>query len=53
MCGNQQASEVLFKLFKQDMLKFWPPPKVLQAQTMLLYNIYSIFPTGFLKLPLV
>lgn len=50
---NQQASEVLLKFFKQNMRKCWHHSKILKAQTILLDNIYSIFPKGFLKLPLV
>lgn len=52
-CRNQQASEVLLKFFKQNMRKCWHHSKILKAQTILLDNIYSIVPKGFLKLPLV
>lgn len=49
---NQQSSLVFLKLFKQSMPKYWHHSKILQAQTILLYNIYSILPKAFLKLPL-
>lgn len=35
------------------MPKYWHHSKTLQAQTILLYNIYSTLPKGFLKLPSV
>lgn len=52
-CRNQQASEDLLKLLIRNMLKCWHHSKILQAPTILLYNIYSIFPKDFLKLPSV